>query len=166
LLGKLRERKGELLAFLRQGDAARRSGAPARIAAAEHRRPPLSFAQQRLWFIHQLFPAGVEYNIARAVRLRGRVRVGLLAAALQEIVRRHGSLRTTFAEHEGQPVQVVAPALAVQLPVVDLRAIPGGAGGTGGAGEAEAWRLALADARTPFDLGRGPLLRVFLMRLG
>src|SRR6185295_14794062 len=104
LLAELKERKEELLGFLRQGYVARRSGAPSRIEAAHRERPPLSFAQQRLWFLHQLMPESFEYNIARAVRLRGRVRVELLAASLGEIVRRHGSLRTTFAVEDGQPV--------------------------------------------------------------
>jgi len=159
LLAELKERKDDLLGFLRQGFVARRSGAPSRIEAAHRERPPLSFAQQRLWFLHQLMPESVEYNIARAVRLRGRVRVELLAASLGEIVRRHGSLRTTFAVEEGQPVQVVAPVLELALPLVDLAALPAGRR------EAEAWRLSQEDARRPFHLARGPLLRVFLLRL-
>ncbi|HKH48535.1 MAG TPA: amino acid adenylation domain-containing protein, partial [Thermoanaerobaculia bacterium] len=155
----IKERKAELLGFLRQGHVARRSGAPSRIEAARVERPPLSFAQQRLWLLHQLFPGSVEYNIARAVRLRGEVRVDLLAASLREIVRRHGALRTTFAVDGGQPVQVVAPELAIPLPLVDLTGLPSGRR------EAEAWRLAQEDAALPFDLARGPLLRVFLLRL-
>ncbi|HVR07333.1 MAG TPA: amino acid adenylation domain-containing protein, partial [Thermoanaerobaculia bacterium] len=159
LLAELKERKAELLGFLRQGHVARRSGAPSRIAAAHRERPPLSFAQQRLWFIHQLFPDGTEYNIARAVRLRGKVRVDVMARSLAAIVRRHGALRTTFALDGGQPVQVIAPGLAVPLPLVDLGGLPGERR------ESAAWRLAMADARRPFDLARGPLLRVFLLRL-
>ncbi|HEX3529040.1 MAG TPA: non-ribosomal peptide synthase/polyketide synthase [Thermoanaerobaculia bacterium] len=163
LLAEIKERKTELLGFLRQGDAARRAGAPARIAATHRERPPLSFAQRRLWFIHQLFPESVEYNIARAVRLRGKVRVELLAASLREVVRRHGTLRTTFAvdAESGEPVQVVATAdrSDFALPVADLTGLPAELR------EAEAWRLAQEDARRPFDLERGPLLRVFLLRL-
>ncbi len=159
LLAEIKERKTELLGFLRQGDAARRAGAPARIEAAHRERPPLSFAQQRLWFIHQLFPESVEYNIARAVRLRGQVRVELLAASLREVVRRHGTLRTTIAVADDLPVQIVAPTSEIGLPVADLTALPVERR------EPEAWRLAREDARRPFDLERGPLLRVFLLRL-
>ncbi len=159
LLAELKERKQELLGFLAQGQAARRLGAPVALAAAGLERPPLSFAQQRLWFIHQLLPASTEYNIARAVRLRGAVRVGVLAASLREIVRRHAVLRTTFALHDGQPVQVIAAAGRVPLPLVDLGALPLERR------EPAAWGLALADAARPFDLARGPLLRVCLLRL-
>ncbi|HKH44755.1 MAG TPA: amino acid adenylation domain-containing protein, partial [Thermoanaerobaculia bacterium] len=161
LLAELKARKGELLAFLRQGAAARRSGTLAGITAAHHERPPLSFAQQRLWLLHQLFPQSAGYNIARAVRLRGKVRVDRLAASLTAIVRRHGSLRTTFAADGGEPVQVVAPPPeeVSPLPLADLRALPAGRR------EPEAWRLAQEDARRPFDLARGPLLRVFLLQV-
>src|SRR5262249_55066275 len=81
------------------------------------------------------------------------------AAAVQEIVRRHESLRTTFAPEGGEPVQVVAPHLTVPLPLVDLAALPRGAA------EAEGLRLSRATLREPFDLARGPLLRIRALRL-
>jgi len=159
LAAELKDRKHEILSFLRQGHVARRSSAPSRVVTPEMDRIPLSFAQQRLWFIDRLFPGSPEYNIARAVRLVGSVRLAVLAASLGEVVRRHSALRTTFAEVDGQPVQHIAPDLAVPLPLIDLQALPRELR------EPEAWRVALGDARRPFDLGRGPLLRVMLLRL-
>ncbi|HEX3128839.1 MAG TPA: amino acid adenylation domain-containing protein [Thermoanaerobaculia bacterium] len=122
--------------------------------------PPLSFAQERLWFLDRLEPGGVLYNVPSALRATGRLDVAALAAALNEIVRRHEALRTTFDQHEGRPFQAVAPELHVPVPVVDLTALPGDRR------EAEA-RLALSsEAAQPFDLHRGPLLRALLVRNG
>ncbi len=81
---------------------------------------PLSFAQQRLWFLDQLEPGLVAYNIPAAVRLVGRLDVPVLNWSLNEIVRRHESLRTTFDVVAGEPVQVIAPALELSIPIVDL----------------------------------------------
>jgi amino acid adenylation domain-containing protein len=160
LMSELKDRKFELLSFLRQGHVAKRSSAPTRLTnASEGGDFPLSFAQQRLWFIDQLFPGSVQYNIARAVRLKGRVELGLLGRSLNEVVQRHAALRTTFTESNGQPVQRIAAHLDFPLPVVDLRGLPAGER------EEEAWRLAREDARRPFDLERGPVLRVFILQL-
>ncbi|HEV2148046.1 MAG TPA: amino acid adenylation domain-containing protein, partial [Longimicrobiaceae bacterium] len=119
---------------------------------------PLSFAQQRIWFLHQLDPGSPAYNMAFPLRMRGILDVGVLARALAEVVRRHESLRTRFHAVEGEPVQVVDPAEPRVLPVVDLR----------GTREREgvALRLAEAEARRPFDLEQGPLLRTTLLRAG
>ena len=120
---------------------------------------PLSFAQERLWFLDQLEPGSATYNIPAALRLRGRLATAVLASSFAEIVRRHEALRTTFTVVEGRPVQVVAPALAVplSLPEVDLASLPAGARSR------EARRLAGAEARRPFDLVTGPLLRIALL---
>ena len=120
---------------------------------------PVSFAQQRLWFFDQFEPGSPFYNIPAAVRLKGALDADALARALGEIVRRHESLRTTFAVRDGQPVQVIAPVGRVTMPVVDLTDRPGPAR------EPEARRLAAEEARTGFDLTRGPLLRARLLRL-
>jgi len=121
---------------------------------------PLSFAQQRLWFIDQWEPGSPAYNVPAAVRLRGSLNVAALRRGLAEIVRRHEVLRTTFATVEGRPVQVIAPARPVFLPVVDLREL------SEAGREAKARELAVEEARRPFDLARGPLLRTILLRLG
>jgi amino acid adenylation domain-containing protein len=121
--------------------------------------PPLSFAQQRLWFLDQLAPASLFYNIPIAVRLTGDLDVEALKRTLDEIVSRHEALRTTFAQEKGKPVQIVAPQVNVPLPVVDLIDL------AAADQEAEARRWARDEARRPFDLGSGPLLRARLLRL-
>jgi amino acid adenylation domain-containing protein/non-ribosomal peptide synthase protein (TIGR01720 family) len=120
---------------------------------------PLSFAQQRLWFIDQLEPGGAAYNIALAVHLAGRLEFAVLRRSLEEVVRRHEVLRTTFVAPEGEPMQVIAPPAPPPLPLVDLSSLPAAAR------EPETRRLALAEAHRPFDLARGPLLRAGLLRL-
>ncbi len=120
---------------------------------------PLSFAQQRLWFIDRLEPGSTAYNVPLPLRLRGRLDARTLERALGEVVRRHEALRTVFGEVGGEPVQTVRPAGAARLPAADLSGLPDDAR------EAEARRLAADDARRPFDLRRGPLLRAALLRL-
>ncbi|MBV9773367.1 MAG: amino acid adenylation domain-containing protein, partial [Gemmatimonadetes bacterium] len=120
----------------------------------------LSFAQQRLWFIDQLEPGRSTYNMPYALRVGGRLHLPALERALGEVVRRHESLRTRFPLREGEPVQQVDPARTARLPLVDLGGI-----GEGGR-EAELARLAAAEARRPFDLAAGPLLRTTVVRLG
>src|SRR5439155_7415386 len=123
-----------------------------------------SFAQQRLWFLGQLAPDDPSYNMPGVVRPIGVLDTAALRRSLAAIVRRHESLRTSFPPVGGQPVQRIAPAgmgsfAAPLLPVVDLRAIPAGAR------EAHMLRLTREQARRPFDLARGPLLRAALLRL-
>ncbi|MFE8605167.1 non-ribosomal peptide synthetase [Archangium violaceum] len=144
-------------------DAAVRAGqgvqAPALVRVPRDGQLPLSFAQQRLWFLDQLQPGGSFYNMPTAVRLEGTLDVAALERALSELVRRHESLRTTFAIAQGEPVQVIAPHGTLPLEVVDLSAQP--ASGL----EAEVRRLSTESALKPFDLGSGPLLRALLLRL-
>ncbi|HSF40783.1 MAG TPA: amino acid adenylation domain-containing protein, partial [Thermoanaerobaculia bacterium] len=120
----------------------------------------LSFAQQRLWILEQLEPGSPLYNIPAKVELTGRLDRAALAAALGEVVRRHEALRTTFPELAGEPVQVVTEPTGFVLPRVDLQGVPESLR----AGEES--RLAAAEARRPFDLGRGPLLRATLLQAG
>jgi amino acid adenylation domain-containing protein len=120
---------------------------------------PLSFAQQRLWLQEQLVPHSTVYNIPTAVRLQGALNVEALHQAMDTVVARHAVLRTTVAVADGQPVQAVAPARAVPLPVVDLGAAPAPER------EAHALRLAAAEARRPFALARDWPLRATLLRL-
>jgi amino acid adenylation domain-containing protein/non-ribosomal peptide synthase protein (TIGR01720 family) len=120
---------------------------------------PVSFAQQRLWFLDQLEPDSAAYNIPTAVRLTGQLDLAALEHSLHALVERHESLRTTFAAVDGQPVQLIAPVAELPLPLVDLRQLPQGER------EAEAQRLAAEEARQPFNLGSGPLTRARLLRL-
>jgi amino acid adenylation domain-containing protein len=119
---------------------------------------PVSFAQRRLWLLDQM-GAGAAYNVSGAVRLSGRLNVEALARSLEEIARRHESLRTTFATVDDQPVQHVSPDTDLTLRVVDLR------DREEDEREAEARRLARAEAQEPFDLARGPLARALLVAL-
>ncbi len=138
----------------------RASGAPALEPVPRTGELPLSFAQERLWFLDQLEPGTPLYNIPLALRVRGALDPRLLEAALSEIARRHEALRTTFKTVGERRVQVVEPPAPLRLPVVDLQGLP--AGGR----EREGRRLAAEEARRPFDLARGPLLRVTLLTLG
>ncbi|MCP4656440.1 MAG: non-ribosomal peptide synthetase, partial [bacterium] len=120
---------------------------------------PLSFAQERLWFIDRLVPENPAYNLFGGYRLRGALDLGALRRAFGEIVRRHETLRTTFRAEGEEPRQVIARPRPAALPLVDLGALPAARG------EQETrWRSA-AEGRRPFDLVRGPLLRTVLMRL-
>ncbi|RKH23519.1 non-ribosomal peptide synthase/polyketide synthase, partial [Corallococcus sp. CA031C] len=118
---------------------------------------PLSFAQQRLWFLDQLQPGDASYNIPFALRLDGALDTAALEQAFTELVHRHESLRTTLHDEGGTPVQRIHVPAPFALPVLDLS--------THEAAEAEARRLAQADARRPFDLAHGPLVRAQLLRL-
>ncbi|HEX4963096.1 MAG TPA: amino acid adenylation domain-containing protein [Thermoanaerobaculia bacterium] len=120
---------------------------------------PLSAAQERLWFLEQLEPGRSTYVMPSSLRLAGDLDAGVLRRALGEVVQRHETLRTTFHTTAGRPYQEIRPRLELLLPVVDLRELP--AAGR----EAEAERLAVVTAHQPFDLVRGPLLRVSLLRL-
>ena len=120
---------------------------------------PLSFAQQRLWFLAQFEPESALYNISRAIRLRGPLSVDALQQALDVVVSRHEALRTTFAAVDGQPIQVIAAPGAIALPVIDLR--PWSVAER----QAEAQRLCAQEAQRPFDLSADVMLRATLLRL-
>ncbi|WP_255208205.1 non-ribosomal peptide synthase/polyketide synthase [Myxococcus sp. AM009] len=121
---------------------------------------PLSFAQQRLWFLEQLQPGNASYNMPTALRLSGTLDATALQRAVDEMVRRHEPLRTTFQTEEGAPRQVIHPPHAVAVDAVDLSGIQDRA-----QREAEAMKRVTADARRPFNLTAGPLLRVTLLKL-
>ncbi len=130
------------------------------IEPADVDEPPLSFAQQRLWFLDRLVPGNPFYNVPSAVRLSGALVVPVLERTLAEIVRRHAALRTTFALVDGRPVQQIAPAATASLTLIDLSLL------SETEREAEAHQLATKEARIPFDLTTGPLLRTILLCLG
>ena len=120
---------------------------------------PTSFAQRRLWFVHQLEPESPSYNVTRALWLSGNLEVPALERSLATIVARHEALRTTFRPADGEPVQVVAPDWKLELPMADCSAV------AAVDREAEVQRLIQEEVRRPFDLERGPLLRARLIRL-
>jgi amino acid adenylation domain-containing protein len=152
------------------GLAAEIAAATASIRGSERRPPllaqrregpvPLSFAQQRLWFLDQLAPGNPAYNIPLGLDVQGELDLPTFAATLSEVVRRHESLRTVFAAGEGGPEQVIRAAAPVDLPVVDLAEL------LEPARRGEAERLMAVEARRPFDLARGPLLRATCLSLG
>ncbi len=157
-------RLGELAARIEE----LRGAGPARRARQEPIVPlprdpeglPLSFGQQRLWFLDQLYPGSPLYNVPGTLRLRGPLAAAALAGALTEVIRRHEVLRTVFRSAGGEARQVVLPPAPVTLLNVDL-------GGLGPAARrSEADRLTREEARRPFDLARGPVLRGKLLRLG
>jgi amino acid adenylation domain-containing protein len=154
---KLVARKEELIVFLRDARAASGVAAP-RLAPVERGGAlPLSYAQQRLWFLQQLDPLGVAYNVPVALRLTGNLNLPALEQAFGEIVRRHETLRTTFKPDESGAVQFITPHVEFNLGLADLSGIS----------EREALRrsLARAEMARAFDLARGPALRAHLLRL-
>jgi amino acid adenylation domain-containing protein len=117
---------------------------------------PLSFAQQRLWFIDRLEPGSALYNISLVHRLIGKLEVAALERSINELVRRHEVLRTLFRTVDGEPALVILPYCATPLPLFDMSGQPAD----------EALQQANAEAQTPFDLAAGPLIRCRLLRLG
>jgi amino acid adenylation domain-containing protein len=149
-------RRSLVNALMREKAAAVKNSGTGRTA---DRDSPLSFAQQRLWFLDQLEPHSAFYNIPGF----GRLAITNIAAfhrALKEIVRRHEALRTRFAEVKGRPVQVIAAEQEVKVQSSDLR------GQRAQEQENEIMRLSIAESQQPFDLEQGPLWRIRLVRLG
>ncbi|NRD48556.1 non-ribosomal peptide synthase/polyketide synthase, partial [Corallococcus exiguus] len=132
--------------------------APPLVPAPRTEALPLSFAQQRLWFMDQLAPGSTLYNVPSVLRLEGELHLEALRHSLTELVRRHEALRTSFSEIQGQPFQRIASPTDVPLPMVDLRHL-------GEAALDEARRLASTEAQRPFDLASGPLVRALLLKL-
>ncbi len=125
----------------------------------EDRNPPLSFAQQRLWFLDRLETNSALYNVPAVFELEGSLNLSVLQRALNEIIRRHNALRAVFPAQNGEATQQITPELALTLSPADLRSLPKAER------QAEAARLLRAEIRRPFDLAAGPLLRVSLWRL-
>jgi amino acid adenylation domain-containing protein len=150
------ELAGHVEALLRSGNAVE---VPPVVPAPRNGELPLSFSQERLWFIDQLEPGNPVYNIGAAVRLTGCLDMDALRRTFDESMRRHESLRTTFATVGGRPVQVVSAPGHFEIGLTDLSGLPEAGR------DDETLRLAREEARKPFDLGRGPLLRVSLLRL-
>src|SRR6266545_2991597 len=171
VMARVRDALGVDLPLTALFEAPTVAGLAARIAAAQasSERPlrpvprdrplPLSFAQQRLWFLDRLAPGTAAYNVPLGVRLAGDLSPDLLARAISEAARRHEAVRTTFETHGGDPVQIVHPPAPIPVPLVDLQGLPEPAR------RSEALRLAQEEELRPFDLERGPVLRAGLLRL-
>ncbi len=121
---------------------------------------PLSFAQERMWFLYRLSPGAAAYNIPASVRLHGPLKKAALRGSVEELVRRHESLRTTFTQRDGHARQIIHTSLEPQWVEEDARKLPLEIR------EPRALELATAEARRPFDLEQGPLLRILLIQLG
>ena len=121
---------------------------------------PLSFSQERMWFLDQLDPGTPIYNLFNLVAVRGALSIPVLARCLDEVVRRHEALRTVFVAEGGKPLQRILPAARFPSPVVDLAGLPAAAR------QAETARLEADDHSRPFDLARGPLFRATLLAFG
>jgi amino acid adenylation domain-containing protein len=159
LRAELSEHKAEIIAFLRQVDSVARSQLELIRPISREGDLPLSFAQQRLWFLDQLEGPSATYNIPGALRLTGPLDGRALEQAFNEIVRRHETLRTTFATMDGKPIQVIAPTLTILLPVVDLQHL------SEDEQAAAVKHLTIEQAQRPFDLATGPLIRATLLKI-
>ncbi|HEY0736692.1 MAG TPA: amino acid adenylation domain-containing protein, partial [Herpetosiphonaceae bacterium] len=146
------------IATLRADDQSQPDAPP--IRPIDRSRPlPLSFSQERLWFLDQLEPNSSLYSIPFVLRVTGRLALHAFEASLSTMISRHEILRTTFKLADGRPTQVIAPPAPPEVPIVDLRHLPADER------ETAAHELVSVEAHTPFDLDRGPLLRVTLIQL-
>ncbi|MBE8997966.1 amino acid adenylation domain-containing protein [Nostoc sp. LEGE 12447] len=156
LKNQLLGRKSEILAFLEEAQIATDSSFEPIPSIERSEELPLSFAQQRMWFLYQLESQSPFYNEGLQLRVAGVLNVEALQQSINEIIRRHEILRTTFPAVDGKPLQVIFPSLALVMPVLDFQGIE----------ESEVQQIVTKEARQPFDLSNGPLLRVTLLRLG
>ncbi|GHE27219.1 hypothetical protein GCM10017673_31660 [Streptosporangium violaceochromogenes] len=150
LLAVLREHKAEILAHLRRPD----------VIPRHEGTPPLSYAQERFWLLHQFHPGDTAYNIPLEIRLGGPLAPEALRQAIGQVVRRHDVLRTRYVTRRGRPELAVLPFSAPETPLVDLTGLPPAARRTARC------EIATAEARRPFDLASGRMLRAWLLREG
>ncbi|MHC5858902.1 non-ribosomal peptide synthetase [Nostoc sp.] len=159
LLTELKTQKAEIINFLKQITTAASSQIPPIVACERNGNLPLSFGQQRIWFLHQFEPNSSSNNMPVVVRFTGNLNVAVLEESLREVVCRHEVLRTTFPAVNGKPTQVIATDVSLTLPIIDLQQV------ADEQREAEAHLLATKEAHQPFDLANGPILRVLLLKL-
>lgn len=153
LKAELSDRKAEIINFLVPATS------QPLLPTSRNGKLPLSFAQQRLWFLDQLHPHNPAYNICGAVEIQGLLNVAALEQSLNEIIRRHEICRTTFQGVDGEPIQVIAPNFTLRLNQVDLSHL------SKEHQQAEVTRLATQEAQQAFDLSTGFLLRTTLLQL-
>ncbi|AKE63592.1 Siderophore biosynthesis non-ribosomal peptide synthetase module [Microcystis aeruginosa NIES-2549] len=149
-------RKPEILTFLRSATTPSKPVESVIDPVARTEDLPLSFAQQRMWFLYQMDRQNPAYNEALTIRLTGRLNIDILEQTINAIIQRHESLRTTFPVVEGKPIQKIAPSLKIKLLVVNLKDIP----------QEQIDKQIIEELQKPFDLTQSPLLRCTLFDLG
>ena len=156
---ELRAAKRELLATILEKEGIELQGGEKIYPRQYHDNLPLSFSQERLWFLDQLEPGNSVYNICRAYRLTGPLDIAVLTLSLNEVVRRHEVLRTTFPAVDGRPIQLVAAALTLTVKIINLQEVDRTYR------EVELLRIAIEESRRSFNLALGPLLKMALLRI-
>ncbi|WP_375443148.1 amino acid adenylation domain-containing protein [uncultured Nostoc sp.] len=159
LRAEIQGRKAEIIEFLAASNRTNNHSFKPIIPISRSGNLPLSFAQQRLWFLDQLIPNNPFYNIPLALHLTGSLKLAALEQTFNEIVQRHEALRTTIVVQTGQPVQVINSTLTIPLPIIDLRQLPQAER------EIQAQRLTTQEAQHPFNLSTDSLLQVKLLWL-
>ena len=159
LLAQLKSQKPEIISFLKSISAETTTVIPPLVKIQQTANIPLSFGQQRLWFLHQFEPNSSVNNVPVVVRFTGVLNIAALHESLRTVVSRHEVLRTTFPVVDGKPIQAIDPNFTISLPIFDIQHFPPAQR------EVEALRLATQEAHQPFDLATGPILRVHLMCL-
>ena len=159
LRSQIAERKAELLAFLRDQASPASSGPPHIPRRVSKDPAPLSFAQERLWFLEQLEPGSAVYNICRASRLTGQLNVAALEASLTEILRRHEILRSQIRVIDGRPMQITVSLPEFKLHFTDLRSL------TGTELDEEIRRQIRSEGERQFDFSAGLFLRAVLLQI-
>ncbi|NCQ68545.1 MAG: amino acid adenylation domain-containing protein [Microcystis aeruginosa W13-15] len=149
-------RKPEILAFLRSAITPSKTFESVISPVARTEDLPLSFAQQRMWFLYQMDQQNSAYNEALTIRLTGRLNIDILEQTINAIIQRHESLRTTFPMVEGNPIQKIAPSLKIKLLVINLKDIS----------QDQIDKQIIEELQKPFDLTQAPLLRCTLFDLG
>ncbi|MBC1189513.1 non-ribosomal peptide synthetase [Microcystis aeruginosa CS-558/01A06] len=149
-------RKPEILTFLRSATTPSKTLESVINTVARTEDLPLSFAQQRMWFLYQMYQQNSAYNEALTIRLTGRLNIDILEQTINAIIQRHESLRTTFPMVEGKPIQKIAPSLKIKLLVVNLKDIS----------QDQIDKQIIEELQKPFDLTQAPLLRCTLFDLG
>jgi amino acid adenylation domain-containing protein len=155
---QISQRKEEILQFLENASAVSRFVPPPIRPLSRDQPIPLSFAQERLWFLEQLEPGSSVYSIGRAARVKGQLSVKALESSLTEIVRRHEALRTSFQLVDGHAFQVMRPAQKLSISLIELSSL------SDAERDSDTSLLIREEARRPFDLSKGLFLRATLLR--
>ncbi|BAT56778.1 McnC protein (plasmid) [Nostoc sp. NIES-3756] len=156
---EIQERKAEIINFLKAANHTNNYNFKPLVAIPRAGNPPLSFAQQRLWFLDQLLPNNPFYNVPATLHLRGWLNLAALEQTFNEIVQRHEALRTNFVMQSGQPVQIIKSQITISLSIIDLQQQPVDER------ETQAQQLIIQEVQKPFNLTTDSLLRVTLFQL-